>query len=165
MLKQLTLTVLPLLLLWVGCGSVAPTPEELNDTSTALHVEVNSIPAGAVVYGVVDNDLGDSLGVTPLTCKYVQRNVGGEPELFGTSVDQTIGNNLDFQSMDIDMADPFFFQCWLIKDGFKKQRVVKSLRKNENFNSRNFSTSDAFEPGVISFTVELSPLGSDDSNQ
>lgn len=143
-----------------GCGSIQPTPEELNDPSIALHLVVNSVPPGAVVYGVEGDNLGDSLGTTPWTGKYVRRNVGGETKIFGTAFDQTIGDRLDFHDLNMDLDSPFFFQCWLIKDGYKAQRVIKSLNRGSNFNPRQFSTSDVFAPGRIDVIVELTPSDS-----
>jgi hypothetical protein len=154
---KLCLSVLSGIAVLCACGSIQPTPEELNDPSIALHVVVNSIPSGAAVYGVEGDNLGDSLGTTPWTGKYVRRNVGGETKIFGTAFDQTIGDKLDFQNLNMDLESPFFFQCWLIKDGYKAQRVIKSLRRSEDFNPWQFSTSDVFAPGQIEVVIELTP--------
>jgi len=148
-----------------GCGSVAPTPEELNDPSIALHVTVMSTPSGATVYGVDGDELGDSLGTTPFTAKYIQRRVADRPKISGTVVDQTIGSNMNFRDLDIDMYDPYFFQCWLVKSGYKTQRVVKGLSQSKNFNPRDFSTTDTFKPGAITVMVDLAPSGSDQSDE
>ncbi len=144
-----------------GCGSIAPGAEEVNDKSIALHIVVESVPPGAAIHGVLDDGIGDFIGTTPFTCKYVRRNVGGNKQIFGTAVDQTIGDNLDFEALDLDVASPFFLQCWLLRDGYQAQRAIKSLQRKEFFNPMRFNTSDAFDPGQITVTVELTPSESD----
>ena len=65
---------LPLLVLMLlignSCGGPKPTFEDWQDTEKSLWITIESVPANAEVYGVVDNEPGIFLGRTLLTVKF-----------------------------------------------------------------------------------------------
>lgn len=137
-------------------GYAGPTAEEFNDTSKALHIIVESDPPGAKVYTVDGKDTGIYLGQTPYTFKFIYKRIGDRPYIWGEHYKETIvqGDNI----FSYVLNSPFYFQCFLVEDGYKMTHVYKKLENRERPDPRNTSSSSAFLPGVVKVSVPLEKL-------
>jgi len=57
-------------LMGISCGVPKPSDEDWQDSTKSLWITVTSIPTGAEVYGVSNDEPGTLLGRTPLTLKF-----------------------------------------------------------------------------------------------
>lgn len=142
----------------LSCDYSRPSAEELSDPTKALHIQINSIPSGASVYGVDGDKIGPLLGVTPMTFQYIYRHTASGPIIYGTNVDQTIVRHIDVSDL---LYPPYSFHCWLVKEGYRDHSVVKALKLPEWMTERNFHTAFAFSPRIENITVELIPVESE----
>jgi hypothetical protein len=161
-MKRVLAVVLVLgMLSFAGCATMSPEQERtlaqarMVDPQKSLWITVDSVPSGATVYGVNNEQPPTQLGTTPLTLKYTR--VGGS--IWGTRPDETL-------LMESRLSEPWStskaflaFKCVILKVGYRPYHLYQVLEDRSGYGPFAEGNINSLDGGVSkTFTAFLIPI-------